>query len=315
MKSIFSYFIIILTSWTIFSPLHASLETQRPAQSARRRLRSASESAATLAARKSSLDLENFDSPPRNTLDALAHPDNSDRSATQEEAPPSKSAREKLMKIRQSIVTFTDPTISPKSNSERSNSVPTPLATTQRIQEIQPQPAQTNREPQESRVKFYLEAAGVSTLAGLYLYAKRHEEPSLPTRFITGMEPLVAGAIFKGVLAYGSTILGLTLTGYSLYKINRWIHRSCRSDLAKAEEKFGDRLAQHVREVNIGFVQMNRDLAMLASSVETMAEALGEILPPEQAEEMQVVHHNAKQIKEKSRKPLKVPVEPGWWCC
>lgn len=162
----------------------------------------------------------------------------------------------------------------------------------------------------------YVEGATVSMLCGLFAYMnhlKQEESRASQKRFITGFEPMVAGAALKGILSYGSTAISLALATYSLWRIKRWVHSSCRTDQRLLEERFEAQLTQHITEVNTGFTQINNDITTIAGDVGTIAEVLETILPPEQAQEMQSITHNTEAIQNQNVIRFKTPKEKK--CC
>lgn len=168
--------------------------------------------------------------------------------------------------------------------------------------------------PQSKKSRTYqvVEYGSILTLFSTFIYLKISEAKTPSKRFFTGLEPMGIGLIFKGVAGYAIPAI---LTVYSGYKINRWLHRQCRSDFKKTEESFEKKLEKHANQVDQEIKRIDDNVETLAKHTEELANTLLEYIPlsQTQTDTMHSMAQEAENIQNQSKMPVKI--KPSTKCC
>lgn len=133
-------------------------------------------------------------------------------------------------------------------------------------------------------------AAGAA-YAGSLVNSHLARTPTQQKRFITGLEPLAAGAVWSAGSAVLSSAVPLCIGAYGLYKLNNFIHSGCERDKEKLADEFKKLLNDHkastdtrldtyaaqvsgvLQEVGAALEDTGNSLEQVATIVEQMAPA------------------------------------------
>jgi hypothetical protein len=343
MRHILSYFTTVLIFLTIFTPAHsASPRGQRPSLSADALQTQGSDNSlrteASLAARARRASMavrfinrlpQHSSSPRTRSLPQVSAVGDPQTLESFSLGAPEHSLPDQFdTSRRESNSSESDPNTSTHSHSERLKKARRSIdsARLNTPSRRQSTASLAPEEPVDNHFNFkvthqHLEIAGVSAAAITFLALKFKENSTPQKRFFTGLEATAASYTLSGLYSCASTGVGLALLGYTGYKINRFIHRKCKSDLQQTKEEFHAALDEHVDDDNRRLGELADGLTDVSEVVAELADAvaagLGTTQATQTAQRAHIVAGDVRQVKEEIRQqPLQVKVRnKNCLCC